>query len=121
MMDAVTLDDAAWHCVRQSWRERVLIKFMGHTSACWLWLAWNTGKGHGKVKVAGKSRPAHTAFFEAAGGVVPSGMVRDHLCRQRGCVRPSHGETVTVRENTLRGEAKLFKRKAELTQSPNAD
>jgi hypothetical protein len=37
-------------------------------------------------------------------GPIPDGLVLDHLCRVRNCVRPEHLEVVTFRENVLRGE-----------------
>jgi hypothetical protein len=46
---------------------------------------------------------AHRVGFEAFCGPVPPGMVLDHLCRNRGCVNPSHLEATTHRINILRG------------------
>lgn len=48
-------------------------------------------------------RPAHRVAYEAARGPIPDGLVLDHLCRNRGCVNPSHLEPVTHRTNILRG------------------
>ncbi|MGW1998514.1 HNH endonuclease signature motif containing protein [Embleya sp. NPDC001921] len=48
---------------------------------------------------------AHRFAFRYFVGQLVDGMVIDHLCRNRQCVNPHHMEAVTVRENTLRGEA----------------
>jgi hypothetical protein len=37
-------------------------------------------------------------------GPIPEGLVIDHLCRNRGCINPTHMEPVTNAENVLRGE-----------------
>jgi hypothetical protein len=45
---------------------------------------------------------AHRLAWELINGPVPGGMQLDHLCRNRGCVSPSHLELTTQRENTTR-------------------
>lgn len=47
--------------------------------------------------------PMHEWSYEQVHGPVPEGLELDHLCRSVTCVRPSHLEAVTHRENTLRG------------------
>ena len=42
--------------------------------------------------------------FALAGLRIPDGKELDHLCRNRKCVNPKHLESVTHRENILRGE-----------------
>jgi hypothetical protein len=70
---------------------------------CWLWLASTDGKGYGKFWTGLKLSPAHVVAWEAINGPVPSGLVLDHLCRIRLCVRMTHSEPVTQRVNILRG------------------
>lgn len=48
-------------------------------------------------------RSVHTVAYELLVGPIPKGLEPDHLCRVRACVRPSHIEPVTPRENVRRG------------------
>lgn len=73
----------------------------GDGSGCWIWTA-NLRQGYGVFRL-GALRPAHRVAWEWAKGPVPDGLPLDHLCRNRACVRPSHLEPVTHRENILRG------------------
>lgn len=77
-------------------------------TGCWIWLGGNSGDGYGKVSVNGRMKMAHRAVYEIFMGPIPEGLVLDHLCRNRRCCNPLHMEPVTVQENTLRGEARLF-------------
>lgn len=73
------------------------------TEMCWLWTGWCTENGYGKFTVAGRRVFAHRWAYGAEVGPIPAGLVIDHLCRVKNCVRPSHLEVVTQRENNLRG------------------
>lgn len=89
-------------------------------TGCWLWDGADSGDGYGKIKVDGKSRYVHRVIWEALYGPIPEGMVLDHLCRVRCCCNPAHLELVTVKENTHRGEAVLFRKETE-PRSENQD
>lgn len=79
-------------------------------SGCWVWMgSMFSRNGYGRVWWDGRRRQAHRVLWEMANGPVPRGMVLDHRCRVRCCVNPAHLEPVTVRVNTLRGAAVLFK------------
>lgn len=55
-------------------------------------------------------RQGHALAWERQHGPIPAGLVPDHLCRQRDCIRVSHLELVTSAENSRRGlVAKLSK------------
>ena len=77
---------------------------------CWIWKAGKV-KNYGQFVIRhGVMIPAHRWAYEEANGTVPVGLELDHLCRNRSCVRPSHLEAVTHRENVIRG---IASRKAE--------
>jgi hypothetical protein len=74
---------------------------------CWMWTAsLNAGanQGYGHFGVGQKVVFAHRFAYELANGPIPDGLMPDHLCRNHPCVRPSHLEPVTNRENCLRGD-----------------
>ena len=78
------------------------------TETCWIWTAAKTGSGYGNFAPRnGQWVPAHIFAYELEHGAISRGdgvrLVLDHLCRRRDCVRPSHLELVTNRENILRG------------------
>ena len=87
-------------------------------NGCWPWLAakkWGYGcfalEG-GKVQVR-----AHRYAYEVLVGPIPEGLTIDHLCRNRGCVNPSHMEPVTMGVNVLRGDGPSA-RNARVTHCP---
>src|SRR3990167_7080157 len=77
---------------------------------CWGWtgavphgLAGNGGGGYARYRYDGKTGLAHRFAYRCLVGPIDDGMTIDHLCRVRRCVNPDHMETVTQRENTIRG------------------
>jgi hypothetical protein len=72
---------------------------------CWLWVGATASKGYGSFWVGNRTVQAHRWLWELERGAIPSGLQLDHLCRVRNCVRPSHLEPVTGRENFMRGFA----------------
>lgn len=71
---------------------------------CWVFHKPGRRNGYGALGVEGKTVYAHRYTYERLVGEIPSGMVIDHLCRNRACCNPDHMEVVTQRENVLRGE-----------------
>lgn len=83
-----------------------LIRFFKHvkkTETCWLWTGYITPSGYGRFYLNGKCVKAHRAIYEHHNGPIVEGNETDHLCRTRHCVRNEHLESVTKRENILRG------------------
>lgn len=83
--------------------ERFWARFVKVPSGCWQWTAALDVHGYGHISVDGRQRGAHQAAWEILVGPIPEGFTIDHLCRNRGCVNPSHLEPVTRGENVLRG------------------
>lgn len=67
---------------------------------CWEWQAFRH-KGYGRFLLGGPTR-AHRVAYEILNGPIPDGMVIDHLCRNKGCVNPTHLEAVSQWENMQR-------------------
>lgn len=84
-----------------------IVRFMSKvrtTEDCWEWIAGCTPEGYGKFWINGKTDLAHRVAYRLHVGPIPHGLVLDHLCRNRRCVRPDHLEPVTHRTNLLRGD-----------------
>lgn len=76
----------------------------GDDGECWNWKAYcNPRGGYGRFRLDGRLEVAHRVAFVLSGGVIPTGLTIDHLCRNTRCVNPSHLEPVTVAENIRRG------------------
>lgn len=84
--------------------KRILGKFLVD-DGCWEWTASKNPAGYGQIST-GRGQPpakAHRVLYELLVGPIPEGLTIDHLCRNRGCVNPSHLEPVTRGENVRRG------------------
>lgn len=82
-----------------------------HLGPCWIWTKALDRKGYGVATIipteerTSRTIGAHRMSYILTYGFAPEGMDLDHLCRVHACVRPSHLEPVTHRENVLRGES----------------
>lgn len=90
--------------------ERFWVKVKHDVSTeCWFWTAYKTKNGYGCFNYKGGKYYAHRAAYDALVGSLPdwkaTGMVLDHLCRNRSCVNPKHLEVVTQKENLKRGNS----------------
>ena len=77
---------------------------------CWVWtgcISPATGYGYFGGRKAG-TQLAHRIAYQYLVGPIPPGKHLDHLCRRRECLRPSHLEPVTPRENIRRGDQGAF-------------
>lgn len=72
---------------------------------CWLWAGSLNNCGYGRFRLGIKAYAAHRVVYESEVGLIPDGLVIDHLCRTPCCVNPEHLEPVTNKENILRGTA----------------
>ena len=71
---------------------------------CWEWGGGIMKNGYGTFWYEGRTMLVHRWSYGYLVEPIPEGLTIDHLCRNRTCVRPSHLEAVTSRENTLRGD-----------------
>lgn len=78
-------------------------KKVNKTETCWLWTG-GICQGYGVYTENKKLKKAHRVMYEKAVAEIGEGLVIDHLCRVKHCVRPDHLEAVTDRMNILRGK-----------------
>lgn len=71
----------------------------GHRDCCLIWTGATNDDDYGVFN----GELAHRWIYAHAVAPIDDGLQLDHLCRVHQCVRPSHLEPVTNRENTLRG------------------
>ena len=84
--------------------------FIDPTTLCWIWCGRQSSNGYGRIYFRGKERAVHRVIFILRCEEIPTGMLLDHLCRNRICCNPAHTDPATHRENTRWGEAVLFKK-----------
>lgn len=73
---------------------------------CWLWTAYITPDGYGKIQMQGSCRPAHRMAFGMFVHEIPSGNDADHLCRVRNCVNPVHVQDIPSVAHRVLGHAR---------------
>jgi hypothetical protein len=84
--------------------DRVMAR-VDQTGDCWIWTGPLRRDGAGQIEINGRKHLAYRLTYELLVGPIPEGLVLDHLCRNRACVRPEHLEPVTFNENVRRGRA----------------
>jgi hypothetical protein len=86
---------------------------------CWNWIAARYPDGYGQFYLYGKLNAAHRISHEYfTGEKIPTGMVMDHICRNRSCVRPDHLRVVTRRINAIENNSGVAAVNAAKTNCP---
>lgn len=85
-------------------------------TGCWNWARSIDDNGYGRFfgGLAGSFVMAHRWVYENHKGLIPEGLVLDHLCMNRKCVNPDHLDPVTDQVNIIRGPRIQAARSAEL-------
>jgi hypothetical protein len=78
-------------------------EFAPHLGECWLWVGSISPQGYGKLTRNRRQMTAHRYAYQALVSPIANGLDVDHLCRVRHCVRSTHLEPVTRKENAQRG------------------
>lgn len=78
---------------------------VNRATGCWDWARARSSNGYGAAwdHRTQKQIGAHRYIYELLVGEIPTDMTLDHLCGNRGCVRPAHLEPVSLGENVRRG------------------
>lgn len=69
---------------------------------CWIWKRAIRKTGYGTFRVLDPVRKmvlAHRYSYELNKGLIPDGMLVDHICHETRCVRPDHLRAVTNKQN----------------------
>lgn len=69
---------------------------------CWLWLNKPDSEGYGTFRFNGKTWKVHRLSYSLKHKLI-LGLVLDHQCENKLCVKPSHLKQVTDKVNILRG------------------
>lgn len=84
--------------------ERFLSRIAILDNGCWNY-TFSKCQGYGVFYIRSngktKSYRAHRVSWEIFKGKIPEGMVLDHICRNKGCVNPSHLRVVSCKINTI--------------------
>lgn len=65
---------------------------------CWEWTR-SKRNGYGQFNLVGIPRATHRLAYTDTYGPIPDGMVVDHICHNRACVRPTHLRLLSPQAN----------------------
>jgi hypothetical protein len=97
--------------MRKYFRGSTLERFWNYVDKsgdCWIWNGTIDSYGYGRIHIRQsdgtyKSVKAYRFAYNLIKGLIPNGLVLDHLkCENPSCVNPEHLNPTTNRENMLR-------------------
>lgn len=80
------------------------------TVPCRTWTGSKNDDGYGYLEIKGQREYVHRLSYRLHVGPIYRDCQIDHLCRVHDCYEPAHLESVTNRENTMRGNHPLVVR-----------
>jgi hypothetical protein len=88
------------------------VKKSNEAEGCWIWTGTLSKAGYGQIRLFASKKAigkkltifAHRASYEMFKGSIPDKNELDHLCKKPPCINPDHLESVTHRENDIRGD-----------------
>lgn len=69
------------------------------TDSCWYWTGPIVDHGYGQYSITGVHIMAHRYAWEAEVGEIPYRYQIHHKCGTKNCVRPSHLESLSVKDH----------------------
>ena len=91
-------------CYLKSDKQRFFEKIK-HNGLCWEWKGCKLESGYGMFSLNGKLGYAHRASYILFRGLIQTKFVVHHLCKNRSCVNPIHLESITQKDNLLKGDS----------------
>jgi hypothetical protein len=83
--------------------ERLLAQTKENDNGCWIYTGSLDRKGYVRVRAGARSKAfGHRITWAHFIGDWPDGLTYDHLCRNKACVNPWHGDPVPAHINSLR-------------------
>jgi hypothetical protein len=98
-LDVLTTEARFWAKVD---KDGPIPEYRPDLGPCWLWTGAISVQGYSKFWNGASHTSGHRYSVILHGEVIPRGLTVDHLCRVRHCVRASHLEVVSMKENTRR-------------------
>src|SRR5262245_35056999 len=88
--------------------------------SCWLWKAYKSRQGYGRLNIRGRVVLAHRRAWELTQGPIPPAMAVCHRCDTPACVNPAHlfvaPQTENIADMRRKGRARHGRDRSKLTE-----